>query len=98
MYDLYLYRYVDKVVGMSSVVGSQAAALLNALGFDAFALDQSLEQSTHVGIDGFARVKVIEGCNGLSVMILFLAFILGFPVSWKQKVWFMPAGLLVSHP
>lgn len=97
MYDLYLHRYEYKVDGMSSAVGSQAAALLNALGFDAFASDQHLEKSTHVGIDGFARVKVIEGCNGLSVMILFLAFILGFPGSWKQKAWFVPAGMLVIH-
>jgi exosortase family protein XrtF len=57
----------------------------------------NIEKSTHVGIDGFARVKVIEGCNGLSVMILFVAFILGFSGSWKQKVWFIPAGVLAIH-
>lgn len=82
---------------MSSVVGKQGALALRVLGFDAFAMDMHAEKSTHVGIDGFARVKVIEGCNGLSVMILFVAFILGFPGSWKQKAWFIPAGLLAIH-
>lgn len=97
LYDVYLKGFNEKVDMMSSVVGHQGAQALRALGFEAFARDVHFEQSTHVGIDGFARVKVIEGCNGLSVMILFLAFILGFPGSWKQKVWFIPAGLLVIH-
>jgi exosortase family protein XrtF len=97
IYDLYLNRYEDKTDGMSSFVGKQAAGLLNALGFDAFAADIDTEKSTHVGIDGFARVKVIEGCNGLSVMILFLAFLLAFPGKLKNKAWFIPAGLLLIH-
>lgn len=97
IYDLYLHRYEDKTDGMSSFVGKQAAGLLNILGFDAFARDVDAEKSTHVGIDGFARVKVIEGCNGLSVMILFLAFLLGFPGKLRNKAWFIPAGLLLIH-
>jgi exosortase family protein XrtF len=97
LYDLYLQRYENKVDGMSSVVGSQAANLLGLLGYNAFATNQHAEKSTHVGIDSFARVKVIEGCNGLSVMILFLAFLIGFPGSLKHKAWFIAAGLLVIH-
>lgn len=97
IYDLYLHRYEDKTDSMSSFVGKQAAGLLNILGFDAFARDVDAEKSTHVGIDGFARVKVIEGCNGLSVMILFLAFLLGFPGKRRNKAWFIPVGLLLIH-
>jgi len=82
---------------MSSIVGHQSAFALRYLGFEAFSLDVHSEKSTHVDIDNFARVKVIEGCNGLAVMIMFLAFLLGFPGPWKQKAWFIPAGLLVIH-
>lgn len=97
VYDLYLHRFEDKTDGMSAYVGRQAASLLIVMGFDAFATDMHADKSTHVGIDGFARVKVIEGCNGLSVMILFVAFLLGFPGKLKSMAWFLPAGLLVIH-
>lgn len=97
IYDLYLHRYEDKTDSMSSFVGKQAAGLLNVLGFDAFASDVDTEKSTHVGIAGIARVKVIEGCNGISIMILFLAFLLAFPGKYKHKSLFIPVGLVSIH-
>lgn len=97
IYDFYLRRFDNKIDSVTSIVGKQGAALLGYFGHDAFASDIHSDKSTHVGIDNFARVKVIEGCNGLSVMILFVAFLLAFPGSWKQKIWFIPAGVLVIH-
>ncbi|KAB1064914.1 exosortase family protein XrtF [Salibacter halophilus] len=40
---------------------------------------------------------IIEGCNAISVMILFLAFIVAFKAKWIHYVWFVPFGLLVIH-
>jgi exosortase family protein XrtF len=97
IYDLYLHGFEAKTDKMSTMVGNQAASLLRVFGFDAFAANVDSEKSTHLGIDGFARVKVIEGCNGLSVMILFVAFLLGFPGKRKNMAWFIPAGLLIIH-
>jgi exosortase family protein XrtF len=96
-YDFYLRSFGDKVDKMSSMVGIQAAGLLRFLNFEAFALASPVDRSMHVGINGFARVKVIEGCNGISVMVLFLSFLLGFSGSWRHKAWFVPAGLLAIH-
>lgn len=41
--------------------------------------------------------NIIEGCNAVSVMILFLAFLLAFKAKWHQYLWFAPLGLLVIH-
>jgi hypothetical protein len=71
IYSFYLSQFEGRVDAMSSTVGYQAAVMLELFGFDSFAENQDVEKSTYVGIDGFGRVKVIEGCNGLSVMILF---------------------------
>ena len=97
VYDFYLHRTGEKVDGMSSFVARQAADLLGILGFEAHAFNPSGDKSSHIIIDGFARVKVIEGCNGLSVMILYFAFLLGFPGRLRSKLWFIPAGLFVIH-
>lgn len=46
----------------------------------------------------FDKIQVIaveEGCNGISVMILFVAFVLAFGGNWKSAVWFIPSGLLI---
>jgi exosortase family protein XrtF len=48
-------------------------------------------------IDTVAKVKVIEGCNGLSVMVLFVSFMLGFGRFTWDKAWFMGLGLLAIH-
>jgi exosortase family protein XrtF len=97
VYDLYLQRYNDQTDAMSALVGRQAAGLLHVFGFDAYATVVDTEKSSHIGINGIARVKVIEGCNGISVMILYLAFILGFPGKPKHKLWFIPTGMLFIH-
>ncbi len=42
-------------------------------------------------------VRVVEGCNGLAVMILFLAFIVAFAGPWQRKVWFIILGIIIIH-
>lgn len=42
-------------------------------------------------------VSIEEGCNGVSVAILFLAFVIGFGGKWKAMSWFLPFGLLTIH-
>lgn len=42
-------------------------------------------------------IAVEEGCNGLSVMILFVSFVLAFGGNFQRLLWFIPAGLLLIH-
>jgi exosortase family protein XrtF len=97
LYQIYLDGYNERVDKISSMVGHQSASILRFFGFSAYATDINAEKSTYLFIDGLARVKVIEGCNGLSVMVLFMAFILGFVGPLKTKAWFIPVGLLFIH-
>lgn len=96
-YDIYLNYHFDRVDIFSSLVGQQAAQVLRWFGFNAVTADYNIEKSTHIIVGNIPCVRVIEGCNGLSVMILFVAFLFGFPGSWKHKIWFIPAGLLLIH-
>ena len=41
--------------------------------------------------------RIIEGCNGVSVMILFVAFVVAFSGNLKNTLWFIPFGVLVIH-
>lgn len=42
-------------------------------------------------------ISIEEGCNGLNLMILFVAFIIGFGGSPLRQLLFIPAGLLFIH-
>jgi len=42
-------------------------------------------------------VWIGEPCNGIKVFGLFSIFIIAFEGSWKDKIWFIPLGLLLLH-
>jgi exosortase family protein XrtF len=42
-------------------------------------------------------VSVFEGCNGLNVMIVFLAFTIAIGDFNKKMWWFLPGGILLIH-
>ena len=50
-----------------------------------------------VGIDGTLGVWIGDPCNGFSLFALFLIFMITYPGPWKQKLWYIPAGLLAIH-
>jgi exosortase family protein XrtF len=55
-----------------------------------------LTDSHEIGLflNGNWLVKVMEGCNGISVIIIFISFILAFPDVWKKKWRYILGGTL----
>jgi exosortase family protein XrtF len=96
-YQGYLQRSGAQVDPMSRILGEHAALALRAVGYTALSEHSPGYQEERVLIDGIAKVKVIEGCNGLSVMILFLAFVLAFGPWSKRKGIFVAWGLVAIH-
>lgn len=41
--------------------------------------------------------RIIEGCNALSVIILFIAFVVAFTGKWKSTILFIIGGSLLIH-
>jgi exosortase/archaeosortase family protein len=51
-----------------------------------------------IGLPGaYSNVFIGNGCNGLELFVLFTGFILIFKGSWKDKVWFVPLGIIIIH-
>lgn len=51
-----------------------------------------IEMSEHPNV----AIQVFEGCNGLNIMILFIAFVVAFGLD-KRAYYFIPLGLLSIH-
>ena len=96
-YQVYLQRSGTHVDPMSRILGEHAAMGLRAVGYTAVSEHSLGLQEERILIDSIAKVKVIEGCNGLSVMILFLAFVLAFGPWSSRKGKFVVWGLLAIH-
>ena len=70
--------------------------VLTTFGFKTFMFlqDQDLQV---IGIDGSNGVWVGSNCNAITLFSLFAVFILAFPGNQKNKIWFIPAGILCIH-
>ena len=98
LYDLWLHpkSILDNLV--STNLAYWSSLIINALGF--IAIDSnavSTENITVIGIDGTHGLWVGDPCNGITLFALFVGFVVAYPGKIKNKLWFIPAGMLLIH-
>jgi exosortase family protein XrtF len=93
IYRNYLNQFDGGTDGITLMVTEQAADLLS-LKFDDITT-YSCETCTHSEIRILENpfIYMIEGCNSVSVMLLFVAFVFAFSAPVKHYFWFIPVGL-----
>jgi len=77
---------------MSDLVSQNAASLFRILGYEA----QSRVNAT-LYINNIRTVHVGYPCNGISIFIVFISFIIAVPGKIKDLSWFIPLGILSVH-
>ncbi|WP_417602175.1 exosortase family protein XrtF [Owenweeksia hongkongensis] len=50
-----------------------------------------------IWLDNNYAISIEEGCNGINIMILFVAFVVAFGGKWLSMLLFIPSGLLFIH-
>jgi len=78
-------------------VAKQSNALLNALGYNAQVIPDEALPILKLFVDGEYLANIIEGCNSVSVIILFAAFIIAFAEGFKKTFFFMLAGAVLIY-
>lgn len=91
LYDLWLLPAGDLDQWLSLNIVKVGAGWLELFGFDVFAFGRVM------GINGFAGVEIVDGCNGITAMGLFLGFIFAYPGDWKNKMSFSMLGLCLIY-
>lgn len=79
------------------VVTEQSAAVIRIFGHDVSVHDYPNKPTTYIQLGEQGIVSVYEGCNGLNVGIVFLAFLFAFGPYSKSLIWFVPLGLGIIH-
>lgn len=68
-----------------------ASDILKSMGYPLF------QNGTHFGIVNSAGLIVSEPCNGVSLFVTFAIFIIAFNGTIKNKLWFIPVGILLIN-
>ena len=74
-------------------------SFIETLGYETVLWHPITQPTVGILIVGFEddSIGVYEGCNGVNVMILFVAFIVAFGGSTKKMLWFIPTGIVAIH-
>lgn len=100
IYQLYLQHfssqehYPDYI---THVVAVQSEALVTSFGYDS-RIEPAIDYpSMNLFVNGYFVARVIEGCNAVSIMVLFIAFMLAFFGNWKPTLLFIFAGTAIIY-
>ncbi|MFB9056309.1 exosortase family protein XrtF [Mariniflexile ostreae] len=81
----------------TNLVAQQTQLLLGDLGYNAQVSPHPDEPSMKLIVNGKFLARIIEGCNGISVIILFVSFIIAFSGKLKTTFLYVFAGSVLLY-
>lgn len=97
LYGLWITSYGEYPDKATEYVTRQTSAILNVLGEETTTFPRPGSPSISILVDMRTALNVYEGCNGINVMIVFVAFIFAFGGKMKRIAWFIPVGILIIY-
>lgn len=82
---------------MTHVVAVQTQDLLNVIGYNTEIEPHPNEPSMKLIVKGKYLARVIEGCNSVSIIILFVSFIIAFSGKFKETMIFALTGSVLIY-
>ena len=82
---------------ITNLVGKQSKALISTLGYDTAMTPHPNEPSMKLIIEGKFVARVVEGCNSVSIIILFVSFMLAFAGRFKPTFFYILAGSVLIY-
>lgn len=99
-YKLYLQYHASSGIipdYITTLVAYQSEAVLQTIGYETFSIPYLKNESIRLALNNRFVVRVNEGCNGISVIILFASFVLAFFSGWKKTMLFILGGTVLIY-
>lgn len=99
-YQVYLNKFDAKnaeVDTFTQSVAAQSAAVLSWFDSQSYTMPHLTEPTVKLFYKGKYISRIIEGCNAISVIILFIAFVVAFTGKLKNTIFFIAAGVILVH-
>lgn len=101
LYQSFLSQYDSilafEVDAFTKSVAYQVQYVLSFLQYDCQLQLHESQASIKLIINGVYVSRVVEGCNALSVIILFAAFVVAFSGKWMRTIGFLLVGSVLIH-
>lgn len=100
VYKIYLSLYdvqQFEVDSFTQIVANQTRDLMLLFNCDAGIAPNIKESAVNIFYNQRSMARIIEGCNGLSVIILFISFVVAFSGKIKPTLLFLLGGSLSIH-
>lgn len=79
------------------LVALQSESVVEIFGYPTRIYPNPDEPSMNLSIDEILLVRIVEGCNSLSIIILFISFVLAFVSKLKTTLLFIFAGSVIIY-
>ena len=98
LYKSYLNSFgVNDVDGITVLVGKNVEQLMHVFSCDVKIFKSIANSWLEVWYNGRYYVRIVEGCNAVSVIILFVSFVLAFSGKFKTTLSFILLGVLLIY-
>jgi exosortase family protein XrtF len=97
IYGFYITSFEPRPDPVTHSVSEQTGIILNVCGFAVEVEDRLNRPTTDLNYLGKAKLSIYEGCNGINIMVIFVAFLVAFGPISRPLLWFVPLGLLIIH-
>lgn len=82
---------------ITNLTARQSESLIDSMDYDALVLPHEAEPSMKLYINRKFVARVVEGCNSVSVIILFISFIIAFRDTFKRTILYIFAGSILIY-
>ena len=100
MYHAYLNQFDAsnaEVDTFTQIVANQSASVLSLVDSNSYTMPHLKEPSVKLIFKGKYISRIIEGCNAISVIILFISFVVAFTGKFKNTILFLVLGTILIH-
>jgi len=97
LYGIYVTAYSPGPDPITSIASRQTAVALGICGWPSTTKDNEKKPTTLLIHEGRSVLAIYEGCNGVNIMIIFVAFLFAFGPIGKPLWIFALAGIVMIH-
>jgi exosortase family protein XrtF len=100
LYESYLGQFNTEkfeVDRFTQLIAKQAKDVLLVFNQEVSIVSNPKESAINFVFNKKYIVRIIEGCNGLSIIILFISFIIAFSGKWKITFLYIISGSILIH-
>ncbi len=95
-YEFYIKIYTNIDQLFIRKIINVCTFILETIGYKIFA-SKEINDFQVFGVDGSNGVWIGGGCNGITLMFLFAIFVIAYPGSIKNKLWYLPIGIILVN-